>query len=561
MDTASGGKRGRNRGVRASRDKVNQAMVAAGFTSNKALINEMIKREGLEKDPTSLVRKVLAEKKVERLRLARVASVLGVDMQSLYHEKQDDEPVADISTTLGTTQEPSEAAQSDSKPPEPLLDPVSPRTPKRSRSWLLATGVLGLLVLATAAWYILASRSGARSLAARTANAMRDFRQAQSFLDSSPNELNLRRAQGHLEAALRSEPSFGAAAALLCETLLRQSWSHDEAGSLKDAETVCDRARALAPDALETKLAYAHLLLKKGRAADSAALLGKLLLEQPDHRDALLLESQVLIEQFQQTGERPFALEAQHHARHAVEIAPQYWKTHWQAGRAAFELGQYNEAVRSYKQAALLHPNEYVLSNLGSVTFCTGDVQGARDAYMQARRVTGNPNLGEEQLGMFYYYAGAFQKSLDARRSVISSFNSADGPEIHQIWGDLGDSYRRLDRSTEAIDSYRRAVQIVDQDLARGIATAGDRAYRAYYQIAASRSGASLPIPDGLRTDLEQIGDITEPGALVRIAVAWRLLGERDKSQQAATRASARCPIYRHHPDLGPGLASAAVGH
>jgi hypothetical protein len=60
---------------------------------------------------------------------------------------------------------------------------------------------------------------------------------------------------------------------------------------------------------------------------------------------------------------------------------------------------------------------------------------------------------------------------------------------------------------------------------------------------------------------LDNVSGITEPGALVRIAIAWRLLGERDTSQQAATRASAKCPVYKNHPDLGTGLDSAAIDH
>ena len=105
-----------------------------------------------------------------------------------------------------------------------------------------------------------------------------------------------------------------------------------------------------------------------------------------------------------------------------------------------------------------------------------------------------------------------------------------------------------MDQPTAAVDAYTRAIQIVDQDLAAGNATTGDRAYRAYYRIASGQTGASML--DGLRKDLEQLTDVTEPGALVRVAIAWRMLGATDKAQEAAKRASAKCPVYRNHPDL-----------
>ena len=414
-----------------------------------------------------------------------------------------------------------------------------------SRSFLYVMAAIGVVAVSATAWYFIAARNDAPQLTP-SANALREFRQAQAFLDSSPNELNLRRAQSHLEAALRSEPNFVQAVARLCETLVRQSWAHDEEGSLHDAQTVCDRARAMDAESSPTRIAYAHLLLRTGRAAESALMLEELLVKEPRNRDALLLASEARIDQFLKTGERRFVVKAERHARLAVAADPRFWKAHWQLGRAAFELDQLDEALRSYKEAARLDPNEYALGNLGTVSFCSGDVEGARDAYLQARRATGNPHLGDEYMGMFYYYLGAFEQSLTARQAAVDSFNSEQGPAIHQIWGDLGDSYRRAGQSAKAVAAYTRALQIIDQDLASGNATAGDKAYRAYYRIAAGQLRSS----EALRTDLEEVADVTEPGALVRIAIAWRLLGADEKSRRAAERASEKCPVYRSHPDL-----------
>ena len=554
----------RIRGFRASRDKVIQAMANAGLTSQKALACDIAKRERLRNPPLGMVNKVYNEEKVDRLQLARVALALGVQVQSLYHEKQDsdepevDDPGTDDSVSSDEEEAPRETAQIVSESMESAVLPVPRRDAKRSRAFMYAIAVAAVLLVSIAGWYSGAFRKSHPAVAPPSADAMREFRQAQSFLDSSPSELNLRRAQSHLEAALRREPDFALAAARLCETLVRQSWAHDEEGALHDAQTVCDRARARDAESSSTRIAYAHLLLRTGRAAESALMLEELLVKEPRNRDALLLASEVRIDQFLKTGDRPFAVKAERHARLGVEADPRLWKTHWQLGRAGFELGKLDDAIRAYKEAVRLDPNEYAFGNLGTVSFCNGDVQGARDAYVQARRVTGNPQLGEEYMGMFYYYLGAFEQSLDYRRKAVASYNSEAGPEIHQIWGDVGDSYRRTRQSAKAVEAYARAVKIVDQDLASGNATAGDKAYRAYYRIAAGQSGAPLPDGDELRKALEDAADITEPGALVRIAIAWRLLGDRDRSRQAAERASAKCPVYRSHPDLRTGEDSGA---
>lgn len=542
----------RNRGVRASRDKVVQAMANVGLTSQKALAREIAKREQLPNLPIGTVRRVINEERVDAHQLARVALALGVDVQSIYHENQDSDAdsVTNDSSVDGAAEESSKTEAIGDEPvtfAEPVVLPAPPRAVRSSRPLIVAIAVIGAFLVAILVWYLNASTD---TPAIVSVDAMRDFRQAQSFLDSSPNELNLRRAQGHLEAALRKEPAFAIAAALLCETLVRQSWTHDEAGALSDAQRVCDHARSMDAGAAATRIAYAHLLLRTGRAAESALMLEELLVKEPTHRDALLLASEARIAQFLKTGDRQFAVQAEQHARLGVEVAPEFWKMHWQLGRVEFELSKLDDAIHSYKEAARLDPNEYVLGNLGAVSFCKGDVQGAQDAYLQARRVTGNPQLGEEYMGMFYYYLGEFEQSLSARRAAVAPYDTEGGPEIHQVWGDLGDSYRRVDQRAAAVDAYTRAIRIVDQDIANGNATAGDRAYRAYYRLAAGQSGAMLSDASELQKELESAANITEPGALVRIAIAWRFLGAHDKSEQAAKRASAKCPVYRNHPDL-----------
>lgn len=530
-------------------------MANAGLTSQKALACDIARREGLENSPTGLVSKVINEEKVDPPQLARVALALGVPVQAIYHDRQDGDDVAATNpvtnnSTSGTT---TAGQKVETVVTEPRVEIISLPAQQHATRWprplSFALAAMGVLAMSIAVWYF----SVRRDVPAGTAvsvEAMRDFRQAQAFLDSSPNELNLRRAQSHLEAALRKEPSFRLAAAQLCETLVRQSWAHDEEGALNDAQTVCDRARAMDGELVPTRIAYAHLLLRTGRAAEGALMLEELIVKDPDNRDALLLASDARIAQFLKTGERHFATKAASHARRAVEVVPLFWRTHWQLGRASFELGNLDDAIHSYKEAARLDPNEYVLGNLGAVSFCNGDVQGAHDVYLQAQRVTGNPQLGEEYMGMFYYYLGAFEQSLVSRKSAVDAYDSESGPEIHQIWGDLGDSYRRMGQATPAVEAYERAIRIVDRDFENGNATAGDRAYRAYYRVAAGHSAGSVKNQSELRADLEQVADITEPGALVRIAIAWRLLGEREKSQQAAEHACAKCPVYKSHPDL-----------
>jgi tetratricopeptide (TPR) repeat protein len=375
-----------------------------------------------------------------------------------------------------------------------------------------------------------------------------------SHLDSSPNELNLRRAQSEFEAALRIDPLNATAQAALCETLVRQSWIRDEQRSLTDAQNVCRVARDLDDDAPMTRTAYAHLLERTGRAAESHLLLEELVRQHPDDIDALLTATDSALQAFLETGEQRFLAIAEQRARRGSALEPDYWKTHWLLGRVEFHRGEVAAAIQAYEAARRLDANEYVLGNLGAMNFCSGDVARARDVFLEARQTKDNAALGEEYMGMIYYYLRDYGQSMRYRQRALDALQATGGPEIHQIWGDLGDSYRRSGRASEASQAYARAIQIVSSDFAQGNATTGDKAYRAYYSVVALESSGKRPSESergALIADLDTAATLaTEAPALLRAAIGLHLLGDNDRAREVAARASKTCRVYATHPDL-----------
>lgn len=375
-----------------------------------------------------------------------------------------------------------------------------------------------------------------------------------AHLDNSPNELNLRRAQSELEAALRIDAEHPTAHAALCETLVRQSWIRDEQRSLSDAQNVCRTARELDEEAPLTRVAYAHLLERTGRAAESHLLLDEILLAHPDYTDALLTASDAALQAFLESGDARFLDAAERRARHSTRVEPDHWKTHWTLGRVEFHRKNIAAAIAAYETARRLDANEYVLGNLGAMRFCSGDVERARAVFLEARQTTDNPALGEEYMGMIHYYLRDFRQSIQHRQRAVDAMQATGGPEIHQIWGDLGDSLRRGGRDAEAARAYARALQIVTNDFSLGNATAGDKAYRAYYRVLVARSAGERATSAERASHLEDINDATasttEAPALLRAALALKWLDEADRSRQVATLAGATCPVYAAHPDL-----------
>ncbi|MDN5864878.1 MAG: hypothetical protein L0I62_06635 [Gammaproteobacteria bacterium] len=79
----------RKRGVRASREKLSQALADAGLRTQNALAERIADIEDLDSPPRDLVNRVFREKPVDPLSLERVARALGVKAHTLYLSSAD----------------------------------------------------------------------------------------------------------------------------------------------------------------------------------------------------------------------------------------------------------------------------------------------------------------------------------------------------------------------------------------------------------------------------------------------------------------------------------------
>lgn len=81
--------RRRKRGIRASREKLEKAMLACGIENQAALARKIAKQEGLERPPRDLVSKVFREQAVSTLNLTRIANALDVPAHLIYLSSSD----------------------------------------------------------------------------------------------------------------------------------------------------------------------------------------------------------------------------------------------------------------------------------------------------------------------------------------------------------------------------------------------------------------------------------------------------------------------------------------
>jgi tetratricopeptide (TPR) repeat protein len=84
LNAKNGKVKGRKRGIKASRLKLEKAMVEAGFATQAALAERVAEIENLDTAPRDLISKVFREIRVEPHTIERIALALGVDAYTLY---------------------------------------------------------------------------------------------------------------------------------------------------------------------------------------------------------------------------------------------------------------------------------------------------------------------------------------------------------------------------------------------------------------------------------------------------------------------------------------------
>ncbi|MBV2131065.1 tetratricopeptide repeat protein [Arsukibacterium indicum] len=132
--------RKRKRGIKASRNKLEAAMLARGFETQAALAQQIALNEGIDKAPRDLVNKVFREQAVSPHNLARIALALQVEVHTIYMS-QDDKPLAQIHSKQNI--QPNKASFVFSKKSTYLLPSSTSNNLKASR---YSIGILGVLL-------------------------------------------------------------------------------------------------------------------------------------------------------------------------------------------------------------------------------------------------------------------------------------------------------------------------------------------------------------------------------------------------------------------------------
>ncbi|HNP63408.1 MAG TPA: hypothetical protein PKH39_05690, partial [Woeseiaceae bacterium] len=384
-----------------------------------------------------------------------------------------------------------------------------------------------------------------------------NYLEGERYLDEPSNELNIKRAQARFEAALRQDANYARAHAGLCQTLLEEHWMDSEERALNDAALACGQAVQLNPTDRVVAVAHAHFLQRTGQDQEAVALYKQTIERFPKDSAALAGLAASQLEAYRETGDHRYLREAKASASNAANIDPYVWKPLFSLATMEWFDGNVAGAIKASEAAKARNENEFVLANLGSFYLCDGELEKAREAYARARELNPASYVGDEFLGQAHYFLGNFERSAELRQKAIDSLANGN-PEIHEMWGNLGDSYRQSGHTGKAIEAYLRAAEIAERDYLRGTAPVADRAARAYYYTILAKLDSAVVPASELNAIDDEVDDIAKElvsaTGLRRMAQTYLERGEIAKARAALDRATATCRGYALLPDLQPLL-------
>ncbi|HEX6202910.1 MAG TPA: protein kinase, partial [Thermoanaerobaculia bacterium] len=299
--------------------------------------------------------------------------------------------------------------------------------------------------------------SDRRSLVARFPQAHDAYLRGCRALDESADVAGAEIAAVHLRQALRLDPGFAPAHAALSEALCRISSRRSLAATAAEAEREARRAVALDPDLPSAQVALARALRTRGDTAESIAALRKALDRHPRPADA----HRELGASYEHAGD---VAQARNSYRTATALAPDEWRN-WNAlGSFLVRTGRYEDARQAYSRAVRLAPPDlsWPRENLAMVELFEGRFAEAAAAYGRLGTATADPVVASN-MGTAYFFLGQLEAAERLYRRAVEL-----DPQDPDVLRNLADLEQRRGRKAEARATYRRALALIEEALARG---------------------------------------------------------------------------------------------
>lgn len=156
---------------------------------------------------------------------------------------------------------------------------------------------------------------------------------------------------------------------------------------------------------------------------------------------------------------------AEEYLREAIRKKPDYAEAHNNMGNLLSLQGRSEEAIREYEKAVanILYPTpEYGYYNMGREYARLKDLRMAEMMYQRAIALNTSFVEAYRGLAMVQSEKGQWQESARTLERLVEV-----APSYARGWMDLGRLYLRLDRPTEALEAFRKAMAHTDDPALR----------------------------------------------------------------------------------------------
>jgi serine/threonine-protein kinase len=224
----------------------------------------------------------------------------------------------------------------------------------------------------------------------------------------------------------------------------------------------------------------------------------------------------------------------------AVQLQPDYYKNHQQLGTLYILRGDYRDAVPEFQKMADLAPDlAQSHSALGAALGYLGRLPEAEKELRTAVHLEDSSD-NEETLG-------AILMDLGKPGEAISCFLQALalGPGSANLWLDLGLSYGRESRDSDAKAAFRSGLAVAEKDLIKDPRDEGERARLAYL---AARLGDSGRADFEIAQTLQVSGDDSDVSLMA--VLTYEALGRREQTLALLTRLPTVLGQLNRYPEL-----------
>ena len=314
----------------------------------------------------------------------------------------------------------------------------------------IAEGVIAALTRASG----VADRATLKPPPTTNQQAFAEYAQARLFLERPDVPKHIDHAIQLFQSAIAKDNGFARAHAGLGQAYWTQyRQTQDPAWTTKATASILDALR-IDPDQPEVLLSLAVMYHGLGRLDAAEKELRRVIALQPWNDDAYREAAGIHIDR----GDWDAAVRE---LQRAIDLRPNYWRNHSELGYTHYRAGRMDEAVKAYTRVDELQPDSAVgFHMLGTVHQAAGRLDEALGNYSKATAIRPSASTFSN-MATVYYWEGDHAKAAEAYQRAVDL--APNRPILHT---NLGDAFLKLDRRDAARASYRRAVQLLRQQLA-----------------------------------------------------------------------------------------------